>query len=185
MCLISCITKYRIQEAEYKFIPYNGNEILVFESSESEIDTISLKAYNGWSKTEKVPYRIFHNKYEKYGMELIRNNSNVSDSVPNFVIELKAFDWKGLRIKLRTKSDNPNYMNRTSFTVSEFDSIPTIEIQINGTIYSDVKVIFGEKHQNENQINQFYWSEKHGLLGWNNKTTKWRLRKKYVPQQRV
>lgn len=48
-----------------------------------------------------------------------------TDSIPNFVIELLAFDWKGVCIDLRTTSDDPYYINKTSLTVSEFDSIPS------------------------------------------------------------
>lgn len=179
LCLTSCITKYRIQKKEFKFIPYKGNEILVFESNEKEIDTISLKTYDGWYRTQNVPYRVFHNKYEKHGIELTHKTPKITDSIPDFLIEISAFDWKGLRIHLRTKSSNYNYMNQTSHTVAEFDSIPSIEMEINELAYNDVKIIFGEKlkTKTENQIIQFYWSEKYGLLGWDSKIKKWRLRK--------
>jgi hypothetical protein len=175
----SCVTKYKIQENEFKFIPYKGNEILVFESNEKEVDTIGLKTFEGWYRTQKVPYRIFHNKYEKYGIELTHNASKITDSIPGFIIEISAFDWKGLRIDLRTKSTNFNYINQTRHTVSEFDSIPSIEMKVNELIYNDVKIILGEKPKNEteNHIIQFYWSKKYGLLGWDNKNRKWRLRK--------
>ncbi|WP_159092104.1 hypothetical protein [Aquimarina sp. Aq107] len=187
MILISCVTKYKIQETEYQFIPYKGNEVLVFESNRSKKDTISLKTYKGWYKTERVPYRIFHNKYEKYGIDLVHHSSKIVDSIPDFLIEIFAFDWKGLRINIRTKSDNHNYVNKTSFTVFEFDSIPNTEMKINQIIYSDVKVILGENDENKtgNQVSQFYWSEKNGLLGWDINNVEWRLNKRYVPQQNM
>lgn len=148
MCLTSCGTTYKIQKDEYRFIPYNGKEILIFESNTGKIDTIILKKYNDWAKPARYPYRALFEKYEKYGIELT-SKTTTTDSTPSFVIELLAFDWKGLRIDVRTKSNNNNYINRTSFTVSEFDSIPSIKMQINKNEYSDVKVILGENYKNE------------------------------------
>lgn len=187
VCLTSCGTTYKIQKDEYRYIPYNGKEVLIFESNTGKTDTIVLKKYSGWNRPTRYPYRAPFQKYEKYGIELTQKGTKTTDSIPNFVIGLLAFDWKGLRIDLRTKSDNHNYINRTSFTVSEFDSIPSIKMRINEIEYSDVKTILGENYKSENKrkVNQFYWSEKNGLLGWDEDISEWRLREKYVPQQRI
>jgi hypothetical protein len=176
----SCRTTYRIEKTEFDLIPYSGEEILVYESNQNEIDTIILKKYKGWSKTEKTPYRIYHNRYEKYGIKL-------TSSKVNFLIELNAFDWKGIRIDLRQKSESNNYINNTRFTKSEFENIPNITLEISNKEYNDVKIILGENSglKNRNSIIKFYWSKKNGLLGWDSYKTKWRLKKKYVPQQRV
>lgn len=159
ICLTSCVTTYRIKKSEFDIVPYKGNEVLVFESIEGEFDTILLKKYKNWSRTQKVPYRIFHERYEKYGIQLIHTNPYVADATPDFLIEISAFSWKGLRINVRAKSDYYEYINKTRFTKEEFDSIPSQEIRIGGKIYSDVKVIFGDtiktkfrKPNLENQI---------------------------------
>ena len=128
--LSSCVSTYKIKESEFNYIPYSGNEILIYESTELQIDTIKLKEYKKWNRTEKVPYRVFHDKYETYGFKLIHSNNGIS-KFPNFMVELMAFNWKGLRINLRTESENMNYVNQTSFTVQESVSythltLPTI-----------------------------------------------------------
>ncbi|MGB3607203.1 MAG: hypothetical protein WA775_07575 [Psychroserpens sp.] len=186
MILSSCVTTYKIKESEFNYIPYSGNEILIYESSELQIDTIKLKEYKKWNRTEKVPYRIFHDKYETYGFKLIHSNNDIS-KFPNFMVELMAFNWKGLRIDLRTESENMNYVNQTSFTVQEFDNIPNTKLIINNRTYADVKRIKGAEFDNDNlkPIDYFYWSEESGLLGWSSNGIEWKLREKYVPQQRI
>ncbi|MEP0386294.1 MAG: hypothetical protein ABJD69_02135 [Dokdonia sp.] len=187
MCFTSCVTTYRIKESEFDLVPYKGNEILVFESNQGNIDTITLKKYKGWSRTEKAPYRIFHNRYEKYGIQLIHTNRSVADSTSSFLIEICAFNWKGLRIDVRAQSNYYEYINMTRFTKEEFDSISSQEIRIGKKIYSDVKITPGDTLKNnfrepnlKNQVLQFYWSKKKGLLGWDSKNAIWRLRKKYM-----
>lgn len=189
ICMTSCVTTYRIEESEFDYVPYQGNEVLIFESIKGEIDTVVLKKYKNWTRTERVPYRVFHNRYEHYGIQLMHTNPSVADSTSDFLIEIGAFNWKGLRINLRVESDYYRYINQTRFTIKEFDSIPSQEIGFGGKIYSDVKVIVGDTSKNKfrepnlkNQVLQFYWSEKEGLLGWDSKTTMWKLRKKYIPE---
>jgi hypothetical protein len=173
----SCGTTYRIEKTEYDYIPYNGNEVLVFESNNYETDTIILKQYKGWDKPSRYPYRVTFEKYEKFGIELIHSNSLLNNSAPDFLIELRAFNWKGLRIDLRTKSKNDNYINKTRLTKAEFDNIPSNEILINEKLYSDVKIILGDIPKNGTiEVTQFYWSKKYGLLGWDMNNSKWRLR---------
>ena len=184
ICVTSCVTTYRIEESEFDIIPYMGNEVLVFESIQGEIDTIKLKKYKGWNRTQRVPYRIFHNRYEQYGIQMIHTNLDVASSTPGFLIEIGAFNWKGLRINVRTTSDYYEYINKTRFTKKQFDSMPSLELRIEGKIYSDVKIILGDTLKNKfrkpnfkNQVLQFYWSEKEGLLGWDSANTTWRLKK--------
>nr|WP_321237643.1 hypothetical protein [uncultured Psychroserpens sp.] len=183
--LTSCGSTYRIQETEYNYIPYNGNEILIFESNKNDIDSIKLKEYKGWSRPSKYPYRLSSEKYEKYGFELIQSKS--SNSNPDFIVEIFASNWKGLRIDIRAKSENTNYINQNRFTKQEFEEIPRHSMKLNGIEYVDVIIIEGNisSYPNDSQIIKFYWSEKNGLLGWNKESTEWRLLKKYVPQQRV
>ncbi len=73
--IISCSRTYKIDEEDYSSIPYEGKEILVFESTENKIDTLFL---NGYFRLFSRVYLsdLFPDKYEFYSLSTIRSSQN-------------------------------------------------------------------------------------------------------------
>ena len=41
--IVSCVSHYKLKKDDIKYIPYKGNEVLVFQSDKNRMDTIFLK----------------------------------------------------------------------------------------------------------------------------------------------
>ena len=177
--LFSCKT-HRIDKKYYNRVPYVGNEILVFKSSENDKDTIFLK---GTETFKMVSHYLFVGNEQFY-----RINCDCADPYSPtrifkdqpFVSLNAAVDGKTY-ISIRAILRNA-YFRGAHFTIKEFDDIPLKTIKIENKVYTDVKIVEAKKRQNDqNFAIRFYWSVSEGFLGLDKENLEWRLTEKYVP----
>ncbi len=179
----SCRT-YRIDKQYYNRVPYDGNEILVFQSSDGRNDTIILK---GTETFKMYGHRLFQGNKQYYTV-----SCDCADPYsPNRIFKDQPF------VSLSGNKDGKTYISirailrnayfpSAHFPMEEFDDIPLSTISINDKEYTDVKIVESIKRKNhENFAIRFYWSVSEGFLGLDKKDLKWRLTEKYVPQQRI
>jgi hypothetical protein len=181
--IFSCRT-HRIDKKYYNRVPYNGNEILVFESSEKENDTIFLK---GTETFKLFGHRLFQSNKQYYTVSCDCADPYSPDRIfrdQSFVSLSGNKDGKTY-ITIRTILRNA-YFQYAHFSIAEFDDIPLSTISINDKYYTDVKIVESKERKNhENFADRFYWSVSEGFLGLDKGDLKWRLTEKYVPQQSI
>lgn len=182
---VSCGKNYRIDKSDLNYIPYNGNENLIFKSDLNRMDTIFI---NELSK--------FNGCYDPLSFK--------SDDCEGYRIVTKATDpnydryleGQGLVSIVKSKDDETYIyfgmlMKGSKFygsdlhplTLKRFDSIPLSKMEIDNKKYTDVKIINsnGRYNKRDNYVERIYWSVSDGFLGLDRKDEKWRLIKKYVP----
>jgi hypothetical protein len=183
--LFSCRT-YRIDKKETKRIPYSGNEILVFQSSQAEKDTIFLKGYENF-KTDSDYLTLFPNREEHYYLacDCADPYSPNRRFVNQSFVSLFANENGQTTFSVRAILKN-TYFYDASFTIEEFDKIVLQKLKIGNKEYSDVKIVetkVNRKH--DSHAIRFYWSVSEGFIGLDKENLEWRLTEKYVPQQRI
>lgn len=183
--LISCGRNYRVDKNDLNYIPYNGNEVLIFKSDLNRLDTIfvkDLRKFNGcydplsFSSDDCEGYEIVTKatdpNYDRYleGQGLVHIvKSKDGETYINFGITMKGSWFYGAEL-------HPINLNR-------FDSIPTSSMVIENKKYDDVKTLKsnGRYSKRDNYVERIYWSVSEGFLGLDRRDEKWRLIKKYVP----
>ncbi|OKL38489.1 hypothetical protein [Pontibacter flavimaris] len=184
--LFSCNTWYYKLDENYKaYIPYEGNEILIFKSTKGKVDTTFLNGIHKYDGCYDDALDIFTQYCEGYYLECTSTDPNYDrylshkqlvsvttsrEKVPyiHFDITLKG-SWfyggfKGYKLDSLISSSN---------TILEIDGIS----------YNDVKIIEADEYakrfkQRDNYVERFYWSLKYGFLGLDKKEENWRLIKK-------
>jgi hypothetical protein len=179
----SCRT-HRIDKQYYNRVPYSGNEILVFQSSDSQNDTIVLK---GTETFKLYGHRLFQGNKQYYTV-----SCDCADPYsPNRIFKDQPF------VSLSAKKDGKTYItirailrnayfHYAHFSMEEFDNIPLSTIRIGNKDYIDVKIVETENEKkHDNFATKFYWSVSEGFLGLDKEDMEWRLTEKYVPQHGI
>lgn len=183
LTIVSCGRNYRLDKDGLKYIPYEDNEILVFESDRKDLDTIfltGLTRFNGCSD----PLSFFSDKCEGYSLACTKTDPNYDRYLEQkSLVDIVAVPGNETRISFEITMKRSWFYNMESFTLKQFDSIPNAELEIKSKTYTDVKIFEadGAYSQRDNYAERFYWSVSEGLLGLDRRDEKWRLIKKYVP----
>ena len=179
---VACGKDFKIDKKDFDIVPYQGNEILIFESDTQDRDTIFLVGIDNYS-TPFGKMELFPDEHEIYRVKTRRTDPNYDRYLEGkSLIELAAGEG-GTSIWFDIAMKRSWYYGKYVFDKSEFEKIPMTELDINGSKYNDVKVIEsdGSYQERDNYAERFYWSVENGLLGLDRRNEKWRLIKKYVP----
>lgn len=183
---VSCSKHYRLKKGDIKYIPYKGNEVLVFQSDKNRIDTTFLKGiteFNGCGD----PLAMFPNKCEGVRLNCTRTDPNYDRYLEGKeLVELVATQSGETYISFDIVLRGSWFYNMDSYSLSEFDKLPNSELTIGNTVYKDVKVFRASDYakqyeQRDNFAERFYWSVSKGFLGLDRRDEKWRLIKIYEP----
>ena len=177
----SCGKDFRIEEEHFGLIPYEGNEILVFQSDQHDRDTIFLQGFLNYT-TPLGTLDLFPDKHEVHSLSTKKSDPNYDRYLEGKgLIELIATET-GTSISFDIAMKRSWYYGKNVFKKSEFDSLPETELRINEVVYTDVKVFEsdGSYIERDNYAERFYWSVKSGFLGLDRKGEKWRLIQKYI-----
>lgn len=181
---VSCIKHYKLNTDDIKYIPYKGNEILVFNSDKNSIDTIFLKGmskFNGCGD----PLDIFPDKCDGISLNCTRTDPNYDRYLEGKrLVEIVATSGHTI-ISFDIILRGSWFYNMDSYSLSEFENMPNNELTIENKTYKDVKIFeaseYAKKYEHrENYAERFYWSLSKGFLGLDRKDEKWRLIKTYT-----
>lgn len=177
----SCGKRSKIPDYAYEIIPYKGNEILVFKSSNDDKDTIFLKGFDRFMAGGDA-LDLFPNKSEIYQLNCVRSDPNPPNGEHRYLdgkylIEIYPIGKNDYGVNFDIIAKWSWYYGKTHFSKNELDSIPNSKVLISGKEYNDVKIIEADNSylNRNNRIERFYWSLKNGLLGWEKKNEKWEL----------
>jgi hypothetical protein len=184
--IISCTGNYKLKKNELKYIPYKGNEILVFRSSKNRMDTIFLKGmsiFNGCGD----PLSLFPDKCEGIGLNCTRTDPNYDRYLEGKrLVEMVATSRRETHISFDIVLKGSWFYSLGSYSLAQFENMPNSELTIGSKTYNDVKVFeaseYAKQYENRNNYaERFYWSTGDGFLGLDRKDEKWRLFEKVLP----
>jgi hypothetical protein len=166
-----------LKESERNWNPYILNEVLVFESSEKQLDTIVINEIidNAVSDgpTPKLyydTYLIVHRKGNEFSMADILS---ISSSTPNKLAE----------IAFTLYFENTKFAG-WGFKLKDLEKYPIMSLTTKAGTFNDVikleSVMYRPKR--ENSVKFMYWSKKDGYIKFEKADGfTWELVKKYVP----
>jgi len=170
-----------LKEKERSWNPYVLNEILVFESSEKELDTITInKVIDNAISSGPTPELYRHTYLTVYGKKLkLKNNIfstkgilNISSSTPNRPAEI------GFELYFK------NARFGSWYKLEELNKYPTMSVTTKAGTFNDVIKLEPEIYysKREDEVQFMYWSKKHGYIKFERTDgLTWELIKKYVP----
>ena len=182
----SCSSHYKLKKEDRKYIPYKGNEVLVYQSDQNRADTIFLKGMSDFNGCGD-PLAISPDKCDGISLNCARTDPNYDRYLEGqHLVEIVATRNGATHISFDIGLRGSWFYNMDSYSLSEFENMSNSELTIVNKIYKDVKIFEASAYakqyeQRDNYAERFYWSLSQGFLGLDRRNEKWRLIKKYVP----
>ena len=181
--MTSCGKRIEMPESEKKWNPYKAGEVLIFKSSENEMDTI---------KVEKITDNIFPDGpgplkyYNEHLWVFVEHTDPYYDrQLKNNFLEIETgTPEKPTTINFRLLAKNTVFYDSYR-TIKELKTIKPTVLETPFGEFSDVLVIKDKKRryfERDKFVEKIYWSKSNGYLKFEKKDGKtWELIKKYVP----
>ena len=182
---MSCGQTNRLSEEDYKWMPYNGNETLVFKSNTGDTDTVfllkkdTLLAYPEAQSLNGIKYEVVsifckHSNIDKQGSGrsyYLFKVQKAKDNRAEMIFDLSAKSAVFYRLR--------------SAKIDSISKEKPVTLQTSSGQYNDVYIINAEDYLGNfqlrsNFITKVYWSKSNGLIRYDKKdTVYWELLKKY------
>jgi len=179
LLIFGCVKE--LKKSELAWNPYSLNEVLVFESSEKEIDTIVIREVIDDAVSDGPTPELYYPKHLIVRRKLRQNenNSALTDilSISSSTPQKKARIGFGLRLK-------DAIFAGWGYKLMDLDKYPTMSITTKAGTFNDVikleSVMYRPKRKNS--VKFMYWSKKHGYLKFERADGfTWELIQKYIP----
>jgi hypothetical protein len=182
----SCARTYKLSEHDYNWMPYSGNETLVFKSNTGRLDTIFLlKKDTGYGYADQ--YSANSSRYSilsvfcRHTDEVIEGKKYYSE---NHLLQIIKREDNDAEFNVRVYADNAWLYRRSRISIDSLEKEKPIRVVTNNRSYDDVYVINGEDHsgygERSNFITKAYWSKSNGLIRYDKKdSVYWELEKKW------
>ncbi|TNF43025.1 MAG: hypothetical protein EP311_04115 [Cytophagales bacterium] len=188
LVLTSCRETDRLSEEEHKWMPYKGNEILVFSSNTGDTDTIfflekdTVIAYPEAQEVNGKTYEVV--------TIICRHTDPLQDGgyryLENDFVELQKSKDKKARLHFNLSTKDANFYQLTGIIIDSLAQQKFTSLTTKQKSYSDVYIIDGEDWLNFKQrsdyVKKLYWSKSEGLVRYDKQdSVYWELTKKYSP----
>jgi hypothetical protein len=189
--ITSCNKTVRLSKEDFRWIPYKGNETLVFKSNSGDIDTIFLTGTNR-STTPTDPLDMFPTYVEHFTIYSNRSDPSPPDGRHRYLegkafVELEASKQKNnayLSFYLTAK-ESWYYGNNRDWQLKTIDTLKGEVLKTKSKIYYDIITKVPDSHEYLDRsefLTKVYWSKSEGLIRFDKKdSVHWELVKKYGP----
>ncbi len=149
----------KLTEKEKSSIPYIGNEVLVFQSNKSELDTLRIKEIT----IRKHPPNLGDMFWAK-NTEVLRVQSDKECKNCDEIITLAKQNFSSkTTISFDLILNGKRYYHGTDFQT--LNKLTPIKIKVNGIEYIDVLPIDRKTEKfHQGHINRIYWSKSKGIV---------------------
>jgi hypothetical protein len=185
--LTSCRGTYRLSEEDHRWMPYNGNEKLVFCSNSGDTDTIFFL-----KKDTLIAYPEAQSLNGKT-YEVVRIFCRHSDSwlpdgshryLDNDFVELKKSKDKKARLHFNLSVKDAKFYRLTGIMIDSLAQQPSTSLATKHKTYNDVYLIedvdWLDFKQRSDYVTKLYWSKSEGLIRYDKQDgSYWELTKKY------
>ncbi len=184
--LFACGRTYELTESDKELIPYEGNEILVFQSSNEDLDTIFLTGFRKFN-AQSDPLAFFPDVHEGSALTCTKSDPNYNRYLDEkSLVSVSPTSNKQTLLNFDITLKRSWFYDLNSYSLEQLDSIPNSNLVIGTRTYSDVKIFNTTEYakqfsERDNYAERFYWSLTEGFLGLDRSDEQWRLIKKYVP----
>lgn len=186
--LSSCGKTIRLTDKDFKWIPYKGNEILVFNSNTGDTDTIFLLG-TSLEKVPSDPLDGFPTKLEHFTIAA-RSSDPSPPSVhqrylENEFLQLSASEEVSSYLTLHLVGKDAWFYGGEFMKLKDLDTINPISLTTKLRAYNDIILLYPESNEYADRssfIKKVYWSKSEGLIRYDKQdSVYWELGKKYSP----
>lgn len=181
--LTSCGKRIEMPESEKMWNPYKVGEVLIFKSSENELDTIKVEEINDNIFPDGPTPLKYYN--ESLWVFVEHTDPNYDRHLKSNFLEIRTgTPEKPATISFGLLAKNSVFYD-SSRTIEELDSMELTFLETPIGKFSDVLEIYDKARrysERDNFVEKIYWSKSNGYLKFEKKDGKtWELIKKYVP----
>ena len=184
LVVLNSCGKFTIEDKYLKYIPYQGNEILYFKSSEGDTDSIILQQPERY--LESSGDRLDYHKYEIYNVGEEHSDPDLSDSShadgyqSTGFVSLVARDNGQTYFSINMRAKDAVFEPFYGIAVDTFINLKTSALSVPCGKFSDVLIFVPDKtsldyESHNNYITKVYWSKNYGLLRYDKKDSYWEL----------
>ncbi len=183
----SCSRKYELSNNDFKWMPYRGDETLVFRSNNGETDTIFLFKKDTLTLYPEAQ-NLFGTTYETVAIFCKHSDSYAPSGdqryLENTFVELHKSTDRKARLHFGLKAKDANLYMISGHRIDSLANQRPILFQTADEKYNDVYVMEGEDQldfkQRSNFVARFYWSKSKGLVRYDKQDgVYWELTNKY------
>jgi len=184
----SCGKTVRLADKDFRWIPYKGNETLVFSSNAGDIDTIFLLGANkGTSPSD--PLDIFPTNLEHFSISSKHSDPSPPSGNHRYLegtfLQLSAAEDRLPYLTMHHTAKDSWFYGGQFMDLKDLDTIKHISLTTKLKTYNDIIILTPESDEysdRSNFLTKVYWSKSEGLIRYNKKDSfYWELTKKYSP----
>jgi hypothetical protein len=184
---MSCGRHYELSANDDKWMPYSGNEILVFNSNNGETDTIFFLKKD-ISTAYPEAQNPFGTTYEEISIFCRHSDPDPPDGqhryLENPFVELGKSKDGNARLHFDLYAKDATFYRLSGLKIDSLADQTPITFQTKYRAYKDVYVIDDEDWLNFKQrsdyVTKLYWSRSEGLIRYDKQNgIYWELEKKY------
>lgn len=172
--LASCGQTNKLSKEDYTWMPYKGNETLVFKSNKGETDTTfilkkdTLLAYPEAQALNGVKYEVVSVFCNHSG----RNKQSTGRSYYLFKVQRAKDNHAELVFDLSTKG--AVFYRLSSVKIDSLNKINPVSLETSYGKYDDVYIIYSDDYAKDfynrsNFVTKIYWSKSSGLIRYDKK----------------
>ena len=181
----SCGPTFKLSESDLAWMPYKGNETLVFNSNTGGVDTIFLIGVHRRISSRDWLFDPFPPKFEHF--EVL---NRYTDPYNDRYLEGSFFHLVASREKnnpyfnLHLAAKNSRFYGFMGVPLEKLERLNEAALQIKSKTYTDVIILKSESNEFSDRsdfVTKVYWSKSEGLIRFDKKdSVYWELSKKYV-----
>lgn len=176
--LVSCGKTIKLSEEDYSWMPYKGNETLIFKSNTAETDTIFfIRKDTLWGLPDPA---LSTNKYEiaaifcKHPVSYLQNGKLSNSYFEYYFLKMKKTLSKRAELVFDLSAKDATFYNLRPLKVDSLNKVKPVSLRTSYGHYDDVYIIGYDDYAKDfynrsNFVTKLYWSKSNGLIRYDKK----------------
>ena len=176
--MLSCGRIVKLSEEDYSWMPYKGNETLVFKSSTGETDTIFfMRKDTLWGLPDPA---LSTNKYEiaaifcKHLAPYLHNGKPSNSYFEYYFLKIKKTMSKKAELVIDLSTKDAKFYNLRPIKIDSLNKVNPLLFRTSYGQYNDIYIIGYDNYANDfysrsNFVMKIYWSKSEGLIRYDKK----------------
>jgi hypothetical protein len=183
--LTSCERSHKLSKTDYAWMPYKGNETVVFTSNNGDTDTIFFLR-----KDTIIAYpeaqNPFGDTYELVDIFCKHSDPSPPDKKHRY-LENSFYSVSNGVLSIGLLAEDAVFYSMRKFRIDSLNKTKPSLLRTKYHNYNDVYVFSGEDylgflHDRSNFVTKVYWSKSQGMVRFDKKdSVYWELKNKYSP----
>ena len=186
LLIAGCVKKILLTDKALKWIPYKGNETLVFNSNTGETDTIFLTGANR-QLVPNDPLAVFPKNLDHFSISARHSDPSPPNENQRYLegefLELTVGEDKQPYIGINLSAKDSWFYGGRFLYIKNLDTMKQITLKTSTKVFNDIIILTPESTEyfgRSNFLTKVYWSKSEGLVRFDKKdSVYWELTNKY------